>query len=124
MAVVKPEQGSVRVVAEPTVDNLGSPPMSIDLVILGTGRIAGRYALFGMQGSFGSRAEDTCNPFVLNPDGKIDFGKGYSKGERYAEFSIRDGNVSVGRLLTLTSSNAGIEHYRIARIEPLPLGSA
>jgi hypothetical protein len=107
----------VRVVAEPSVDNPTCKPIHVDLVIDDAGSIVGKHSVFGVQGDFNRKDEQFC-PFVLDLNGKVDYGDGYGKNssEQYAKLDLRDGLVEVGRILHLTSESFGPEVYKIRQV--------
>jgi hypothetical protein len=108
----------VRVVAVPTVENHKVSPLYLDIVIDQDCHIMGNHDLFGFQGDISSRSSGTSFPFILDPNGKVDFGDEYKSPDRYAELDIRDGKVSSGRLLSLRGH--GYDHkFRISQVSAL-----
>jgi hypothetical protein len=111
----------VRIIAKPTPEHRDASPFCVDAIIDDEGRILGRHALLGLAGYFHTRDEHFY-PFVLDPNGRVDFGKGYAEqgSERYATVDLREDVVRTGRMLTWDSQNYGVTQYRITDIQILP----
>jgi hypothetical protein len=112
----------VRVFAEPTDDNPGAPSFYVDAIVDDTGEILGKHTLFGVQGRF-ERRDEHFEPFVLDSRGQIDWGDGFDKAanDRFGTLDLRDGPVTMGRLLHLRTDNYGTHCYRIRDINELPV---
>ena len=112
----------VRVFAEATEDNPDAPPFYVDAIVDDAGEILGRHTLFGVQGRF-ERKDEHFEPFVLDRKGCIDWGDGFDKAanDRFGAIDLRDGPLTIGRLLHLRTDNYGMQRYRIKEIYELPV---
>jgi hypothetical protein len=105
-----------RVVLQPTQDE-DAYNITVDLVLTDTGMATRRMVAFGVLGSLGENPE-VAAPFLLRPDGSMDFGTG-----EYDDNADRDGRIermdqrafTVGELFTI--SYEGEEYiYRVAQL--------
>ena len=88
--------------------------MSFDLVL------NGRTAKAGLE-SFGlwqDKREDIRCPFVMDPNGQVDFGTGYDGGDRYYETNILTLELAIGQQVGWRTEN-GEATFRITGITQL-----
>src|SRR5215468_1827125 len=86
----------------------------LDLVIEGR-MIKGGLEYFGL---WEDRYEDARCPFVLGPDGKVDFGTGYDGADRYYETNIGSLELTIGQQVGWRNES-GDQTFRITGITPL-----
>ncbi len=91
---------------------------TFDLILVDE-RIASKNTLFGFKGSLPS----SFSPFVLFPDGRIDFGSDWSVADgRYIQTNIRDRPIRRGELMTTKEPDDDGRFkewtYRCVRLEP------
>jgi len=114
----------VRVYAEPTLDNRDDPPLTVDLFInCETNSVVGRQPVFGMQGKFSQNGPRDLEPFVLYPDGTVDYGSGFDQtsNDRLGKLDIRNQTIATGTLITQSSINYPKKIYRIVTVSDLPV---
>ena len=103
---------NVRLLARWDDDPLESP-ITLDAPLDATRRrIAGRWDLLGAT----SLGLPHCRPFVLNSDGRMDFGEGRADGDRFWRCDIREQDITVGSLFRVTWSGGESGVYRIDKI--------
>jgi hypothetical protein len=107
----------VRITARPTVDNPDEFPLYVDAVVDDSNKVSGNYPIFGFQGEIGQRSGASM-PFILHPDGRMDFGEKYVSPDRFYHLDLRDVSVGVGQLVTIRGD--GYEStFRVTGLEPL-----
>lgn len=111
---------AVRIIAKPLPENPAEAPIFLDVVIDDDDMIATNRAVFGLSGNF-DHSEEHFYPFVLQKDGKMNFGRGYEDtGDQYAKLDIRDVPIRVGQLITRRSDWAPqLGYLRIDQLIPL-----
>ncbi len=116
----------VLIEAIPTIDNPENNPICVHAIIDESDHIEGKHALFGVYGNWQRKEEDFA-PFVLGPEGKIDFGSGYDRadtaGDRFCITKLRDVTIRQNALFNLLSEKWGNKTYRISNVTPLPMKS-
>jgi hypothetical protein len=103
--------GDVRVKAL-WIDDPTEAPLTIDLRIDAEGRVAGHWPIFGAVDLGGPN----CAPFVLRPDGAIEFGPGEARRWRA---DMRDHAMRVGEVFTVHWNERDSASYRIVKIATL-----
>lgn len=72
--------------------------VTVDLIIDRlTRESVGRHMVFGI---YGSPVRDDVTPFLLHPNGKVDFGNNAEPGERFEKCNVRSRPIEVGELAT------------------------
>lgn len=91
--------------------------IAIDVVLNEEGTASRRMTAFGSRGGLGNNGAGV-EPFLLRPDGAVDFGSGYDAEDRDARFNLRDlgRRVAVGELFTFTDGNEGDVIYRVTQV--------
>jgi hypothetical protein len=107
----------VRITATPTVNNQDEFPLYADVILDDSSRVSGNYPVFGFQGEIEQRSGASM-PFILHPDGRMDFGEKYVSPDRFYRLDLRDASVGIGQLVTIRGD--GYEStFRITSLEPL-----
>jgi hypothetical protein len=107
----------VRITARPTVDNQDEFPLYVDVILDDSNSVSGSHPVFGFQGEIGQRSGASM-PFLLQPDGRMDFGEKYVSPDRFYHLNLRGVSVGVGQLVTIHGD--GYEStFRITDLEPL-----
>ena len=91
--------------------------LAIDVVLNEDGTASRRMIAFGSRGSLGNGSR-SLEPFLLRPDGAVDFGNDFEAEDRDAHFNLRDAGrrVTVGALFTFTDGNEGEIVYRVTQV--------
>lgn len=106
----------VRIAAYPTVDNPDEFPLYVDVVVDDGDRVSGNHPVFGFQGEMNQRSGASM-PFILRPDGSMDFGEKYVSPDRFYHFNLRDVRIEIDQLVTI--SGDGYEAmFRIRDLSP------
>jgi hypothetical protein len=108
----------VRITAMPTVDNPDEFPLYVDVVLDESNKVSGNYPVFGFQGEIGQRSGASM-PFILHPDGRMDFGEKYDLPDRYYHFDLRNVGIGVEQLLKIRDDNGYEAAFRIKGLKPL-----
>ena len=96
-------------------DDPTESPLTIDLrVDRPAGRLIGRWSLFGAVDLDGPH----CAPFILKPDGAIDFGADRHP-DREWRTDLRDVQIRVGQTFTLHWNEQDHAIYRIEKLAVL-----
>jgi hypothetical protein len=91
----------VRVLTEATIDNPDNAPLFFDLVIDGEGKIIGEHLILAYQ-CFPKDRAARSNPFVVDMNGRVDFGIGYEKGsDQYGDIDIREKRITPGTIVRM-----------------------
>jgi hypothetical protein len=111
--------GFHRVVCESIDPDFIEYPYVVDLMLRGGKPAKDRY-YFGFTGRFGREMW----PFVMDRDGRTDFGEGADTAERQGHFNILDKDIFVGQLVTVTEFDSDDKKdvewtYRIKEIVPM-----
>ncbi len=103
---------NVRILARWEDDPLESP-ITLDAILdPATRRIVGRWKLFGCAGLGTSRVR----PFVLEADGRMDFGEGRADEDRYWRADIRARDITLGATFEVIWCGGERGRYRIEKI--------
>jgi len=96
-------------------------PITIDAVIDEDDKICGNHPLFGLWGRI-DHDKDNYYPLVLRGDGIIDYGDAFDAvADRYFNFDLRDGKITVNRVLSYKSRDRSIVvGYLIDDVTMLP----
>lgn len=93
-------------------------PYTLDLFLDAADRAVGPSLIFGACGRF-DRAEERF-PFMLDPDGRIDFGAAMATAEeRYWRTDLRNVALREGALVTLWDPSHQAWRYVVKRVLPL-----
>jgi hypothetical protein len=103
--------GDVRVKAL-WIDDPTEAPLTVDLRVDAEGRVAGNWSVFGAVDLDGPH----CAPFVLRPDGVIDFAK---SEERCWRTDLRDHAIRVGEVFAVHWNERDSAAYKIVKIAVL-----
>jgi hypothetical protein len=96
-------------------------PICFHAILDERNRIVGSHSLFGVYGDW-HRKDEEFSPFVLGPNGEIDYGTGWDyENERTAHIEVRDVPIIVGQLFQYMSKS-GDHKYRIVSVTELPAG--
>lgn len=107
----------VRIAAYPTVDNPDEFPLYADFVVDDGDRVSGNHSIFGFQGEMEQRSGASM-PFILRPDGRMDFGQKYVSPDRFYHFNLRDVRIEIDQLVTIRSDDYEAT-FRIRHLSPL-----
>jgi hypothetical protein len=88
-----------RVSATPADLSVSTTFLHLDVVLNGAGEIVDEEAILGFEGSVRHKT-GKCAPFVLYPDGTLDYGHEVSGGD-YVTLDIRKTPITVGTRLEL-----------------------
>jgi hypothetical protein len=109
----------VKAVATKDEDERNVLPLHLDMVIDESGNVIGDHPIFGCEGEI-SRAGGDSTPFMLYASGELDYGLGFdSPPKRYYELNLREGKITVGRILTLSQNNGYQETRRVDEVKSL-----
>lgn len=97
-----------------TEDN--SYNITCDIFVDDVGRPSNKMASFGVIGGF-KEGSDVIYPFILRPNGKIDFGTAYEEdAERHGKTNLLDGrDLAIGELFTF-EYDGDVFTYKLAKI--------
>lgn len=79
-----------------TDDPVDSPYL-FDLLIDSNDRVLGKWPIYGV---LCDESGKSTYPFILNNEGRIDFGPEYEAGERYENTNLRDRAIRKGEYVT------------------------
>ena len=117
---VSPDRRIVRLVARLTEDPEDGFPLTFEVVLSGSNIQDGR-AYLGFQGTLSGE----LSPFVLLPDGRLDFGVAYEiDADRYTTINILSKEIELGTLFTTSEVDPDTDKsreyvYAIRQIVPL-----
>lgn len=101
---------NIRLFARWTDDPLESP-ITLDARLTPARRVMGSWTLFGMTG-----VSPNCRPFLLDANGRMDFGEGRDEAERFWRTDIRDREIALGKTFNVIWSGGDTGVYRIEKI--------
>lgn len=96
---------SVRITCLP-INAQSEKPITLDVVLDGEDRIHGQHTLFGIWGRPGK--DEEYYPFAFHGDGVIDYGSALEGKDRYFDFDLRSGAITVNRMLSYKSKDRSI----------------
>lgn len=97
---------SVRITCLP-INAQDEKPITLDAVLDDEDKIHGQHTLFGMWGRPGK--DEEYYPLAFHGDGVIDYGSALdAKSDRYFEFDLRNGTITVNRVLFYKSKDRSI----------------
>jgi hypothetical protein len=94
------------------IDDPTEAPLTIDLRVDAEGRVVGSWPIFGAVDLDGPN----CSPFVLRPDGAIEFARGE---ERRWRTDLRGRAMRVNEIFTVDWNERDSASYRIVKIAVL-----
>lgn len=102
----------VRLVCEPTSANSEWPRATFD-VTLRDGKVEN-----GIHFGWSGNLNDEMYPFILRPDGRIDFGSDYPDSDRYVSLNLLEKKIEMGALFTAGAAT-DCETYRVSQMPEL-----
>ena len=88
--------------------------ISVDLMFVGP-QPKGGIEYYGL---WQDRHEDVRCPFILSPDGGVDFGTGYDGADRYYETDLLEKEMVIGQRITWKYGDDTVE-YAVISMTPL-----
>jgi hypothetical protein len=88
-----------RVVLTDTMTDSELDPFTFDLLLDPKGQVHGKAPTTGWWGNFA--AGNDLLPFILLPNGKLDFGSDYEVDERYGTTNLHSKIIAVGEYVTV-----------------------
>lgn len=96
---------SVRITCLP-INAESEKPITLDALLNDDDRIQGQHTLFGMWGRPGKDQE--YYPLAYHGDGVIDYGSALEAKDRYFDFDLRGGTITINRMLSYKSKDRSI----------------
>lgn len=96
---------AVRITCLP-INAENEKPITIDAVLDDQDRISGQHTLFGIWGRPGKDRE--YYPLAYHGDGVIDYGSALEEKDRYFDFDLRGGTITINRMLSYKSKDRSI----------------
>jgi hypothetical protein len=78
---------------------------TFDLVLNQEGHVINKAPTAGWLGSFASGS--SLEPFILLPNGKLDFGSEYEIEDRFGTTNIHSKTIAVGEYVSVTTNSGG-----------------
>ena len=96
---------SVRITCLP-INAQSERPITVEAVLDGEDKIHGQHSLFGIWGRPGK--DEEYYPFAYHGDGVVDYGSALEAKDRYFDFDLRDGTITINRMLSYKSRDRSI----------------
>lgn len=96
---------SVRITCLP-INAQGEKPITLDAVLDDQDKIQGQHTLFGIWGRPGK--DEEYYPFAFHGDGVIDYGAALEAKDRYFDFDLRSGAITINRMLSYKSKDRSL----------------
>ena len=96
---------SVRITCLP-INAQSEKPITVEAVLDGEDKIHGQHSLFGIWGRPGK--DEEYYPFAYHGDGVVDYGSALEARDRYFDFDLRDGTITINRMLSYKSRDRSI----------------
>jgi hypothetical protein len=75
-------------------------PITVDLFLDDSRHVVHKFPTCGWWGKL--KGTDDLMPFILFPDGKMDFGTGFDEDDRYHRTNLQSKRLEVGEYVTVT----------------------
>jgi hypothetical protein len=96
---------SVRITCLP-INAQSEKPITVEAVLDDEDRIHGQHSLFGIWGRPGK--DEEYYPFAYHGDGVVDYGSALEAKDRYFDFDLRSGTITINRMLSYKSKDRSI----------------
>jgi hypothetical protein len=96
---------SVRITCLP-INAQSEKPITVEAVLDDEDRIHGQHTLFGIWGRPGK--DEEYYPFAYHGDGVVDYGSALEAKDRYFDFDLRGGTITINRMLSYKSRDRSI----------------
>jgi len=108
---------AINEVWPPGDDEGPTPPVTLDLVIDGEGRVLGRHLIFGLNGD--PAVKSTWQPFVVRENGDVHFGSDGTDDDTYHRTNLREKRIMLGERFTSSDRFRRERVFRITTVVDL-----